>query len=413
MSTTSIESAPTLTRSSRQLLPLLLANFAMMAGTYAFVAVAGPMARLMHLQAWHVGFVIGVVGLVWIATSQRWGRAADLRGRVPVMRMAIIGFSLSFVCLAAYVGWALRGGAQHLPVLGLNLAALLITRAAMGGCFAGLPVGATAWIADHTDAGSRAAVLARFGAAGAVGMVVAPPLVGWIGRYDLAIALLVFALLPLIGLPGLARLHDASARQPRRTLPPRLRIGDARIRMPWLNALALYSVVMIGNSALGFYVIDRLEVAAQQASVVVGYALGSAGLGLILTQALVGRLPRVTPLQWLRWGALVGACGFASVLLVDPQQPALIGISYLVAAFGMGASFPAVAALASNAVEPAEQGACAGAMSAAQGLSMVLAPLVGNALYDLQPVVPFALIGVLLVLVFLTTWIRRAAPAAA
>ncbi|WDD94326.1 MFS transporter [Burkholderia sp. FERM BP-3421] len=412
MSTTSVESAPTLSRSSRQLRPLLLANFAMMAGTYAFVAVAGPMARLMHLQAWHVGFVIGVVGLVWIATSQRWGRAADVLGRIPVMRMAIVGFSLSFLCLAAYVGWALRGGAQHLPALGLNLAALLITRAAMGGWFAGLPVGATAWIADHTDVRSRGAVLARFGAAGAVGMVLAPPLVGWIGRHDLAIALLVFALLPLIGLPGLGRLHDASARQARRAPPARLRVGDARIRVPWLSALALYSVVMIANSALGFYVIDRLQVPAREAAAVAGYALGSAGLGLIVTQALVGRLPRVAPLQWLRWGALVGALGFASVLLVEPAQPVLIGVSYLVAAFGMGASFPAVAALASTAVEPAEQGACAGAMSMAQGGSMVIAPLVGNALYDLQPVVPYALIGVLLVMVFCATWLKRRAPAA-
>ncbi|WP_323118077.1 MFS transporter [Burkholderia alba] len=410
MSTTSVESPSTLTRSSAQLLPLLLANFTMTAGSYAFIAVTGPLARLMHLQAWHIGVIIAAVGVVWIATARRWGRAADRFGRVPILRLSIVGFTVSYLCLVGYIGWALRGGAQHVPALGLNIAALLILRAAMGGSFAGLPVGATAWIADHTAGPSRAAVMARFGAAGAVGMVFAPPLAGWIGRYDLAIALLVFALLPLAGLPGLGRLRDAWAKQARQ-MPPRLKVGDERIRMQWLSALALYSAIMIANSALGFYVIDRLHVAAQQAAAVVGYALGSAGLGLILMQALVGRLPRVAPLQWLRWGALVSACGFASVLLVDPQQPVAVCASYLVAAFGMGAAFPAIAALASNAVGPAEQGACAGAMSTAQGFSMVIAPLVGTVLYDVQPTVPFALIGVLLLSVFVASW-RRTGPAA-
>lgn len=403
MSTKSIQTTSAVTLPVAELMPLLIANLTTMGGSYAFIAVAGPMARLMHLQAWHVGAIIGMVGLVWIVTARVWGRAVDARGRVPVLRMAIVGFTVSYVLLACYVWWALQGGTHHVPAMGLNIAALLLTRAAMGGFFAGLPVAATAWIADHTEAQSRAAALARFGAAGAIGMVFAPPVAGWLGQYDLSVALLVFALLPLVGLPWLGRLHDTRKPQAPRA-PQRLKITDIRIRLPWLSSFTLFSVVMMANSSLGFYVIDRLDVAAHQAAAVVGYALGSAGLGLILMQTIVSRLPHVAPRQWLRWGALAGAAGFASVLLVGPAQPMAVCLSYSVAALGMGAAFPAVAALASNAVSASEQGASAGAMSAAQGLSMVVAPLLGTALYDLLPPATFALISILLLVLFGATW---------
>ncbi|AOK28443.1 MULTISPECIES: MFS transporter [Burkholderia] len=401
MSTTSADTAST-AATGPALTPLLIANFAMMAGSYAFFAVAAPLARLLNLQASHMGAIIAVVGLVWVATARRWGRLADLRGRVPVMRIAMAGFTASYLLLALYVGWALRARA---PALALSVAVLLATRAAMGGYFAALPVAAFAWIADRTAPHARAAAMARFGAAGALGMVIAPPVAGWIAGHDMAAMLAVFALLPLAGWPGLGRLRDTGPRE-RRDAPARLKIADARIRKPWLCALMLYSVIGIANSAFGFYVIDRLHVPARQAAVVAGYALGSAGLGMIAMQSVVGRLPSVAPLQWLRWGALAGAAGFASVLLVGPAQPMAVCVSYLVAACGMGASFPAVAALASAAVDAREQGACAGAMSTAQGLSMVAAPLIGAALYDWRAQAPFVVIGGMLLMVCGATWPR-------
>ncbi|VWB33223.1 MFS transporter [Burkholderia lata] len=379
-------------------LPLLLANFAMVAGTYAFVTIAGPMARRMHLEPLHVGAIIGIVGLVWMLASPRWARVADLRGRLPAMRAAIGGFIASSLLLTAYVGWALRDGGTAVPAVWIGFVALLVTRAAMGGCYAGLPVAATAWIADRTAVTGRAAAIARFGAAGAVGMVVAPPLAGWIAGYDMTLALAVFAVLPLAGLAGLRGRRDGREGAVRQA-PPRLKPTEPRLRLPWFSALALYSAVMIANSALGFYVVDRLGVSAQAAPLTTGYALGSAGLGLIVTQALVGRFRSVAPAQWLRWGALAGGAGFASVLMAEAGQPLALCASYLVAACGMGAAFPAVAALASARVAPHEQAACAGAMSMAQGLSMVIGPLVGAMLYELHPAVPFASIGVILALV--------------
>ncbi|NHV31199.1 MFS transporter [Burkholderia sp. D-99] len=411
MSTTSADSLPTPADAGVSFLPLLLANFAMVAGTYAFVTVAGPMARRMHLAPLHIGAIIGIVGLVWMIAAPRWGRAADTRGRLSSMRAAIGGFVASSLLLAAYVGWALRAGGSAVPPVWAGFVALLVTRAAMGGCYAGLPVAAMAWIADRTPATGRAAAIARFGAAGAIGMVLAPPLAGWLAGFDMTFALAVFALLPLAGLMGLRRLRDDGVHAMRQA-PPRLKPTDRRLRLPWCSAFALYSAVMIANSVLGFYVIDRLHVRASDASMVVGYALGSAGVGLIATQSLVGRWRSVAPLQWLRWGALAGGAGFVSALAAPAAYPLLLCVSYFVAACGMGAAFPAVAALASTRVDAHEQAACAGAMSMAQGLSMVVAPLAGTMLYELHPALPFASIGAVLAAVFIAAWgAGRSAPA--
>ncbi|MFP3616804.1 MFS transporter, partial [Paraburkholderia sp. SIMBA_050] len=75
-----------------------------------------------------------------------------------------------------------------------------------------------------------------------------------------------------------------------RRASPRLKPTDPRVRLPWCSAFALYSAVMIANSVLGFYVIDRLHVRTGDASRVAGYVLGSAGIGLIAAQSVVGRL---------------------------------------------------------------------------------------------------------------------------
>lgn len=149
--------------------------------------------------------------------------------------------------------------------------------------------------------------------------------------------------------------------------------------------------------------IDRLHVRTGDASMVAGYVLGSAGIGLIAAQSVVGRLRAVALLQWLRWGALAGGMGFVSTLAAPAGYPMLLCASYFVAACGMGAAFPAVAALASTRVEAHEQAACAGTMSMAQGLSMVVAPLAGTMLYELHLAAPFVSIGVVLAAVCVAT----------
>ena len=379
--------------STRQLTPLMGANFAVLSANYAFIALVGTLAYQLGLAAWHLGLVITTVGVLWVLCSPRWGRLAGRVGHAPALRRALTGVAISMLALAAYLHWAL--GQPAAPLAAVSFAVLLVTRVVTGACIAGVPVVSVGWMASRTAPSARAAVMARFGAAGAVGMIVSPPIAGWLGSSLGAPATLFIAsLLPLLPLLLLGRLEGTAPATTHAPPPPaKLKWHDARIRLPWLSAFALYSVVIIANVCIGFYLIDQVGTTPAGAAAAAGTALGAAGLALMLSQSLVARLPKVTPIAWLRIGALLAGIGFGSVLLA--AQPWMVAVSFFVAGSGMGLCFPALSALAANSVEGPEQGACAGAMSMAQGMSMVIAPVLGALLYGFAPTAPFVLMAAL------------------
>lgn len=143
---------------------------------------------------------------------------------------------------------------------------------------------------------------------------------------------------------------------------------------------------------------DRLHLDATAAARAAGIALTVVGVALILAQLLVRRLGW-PPERLIRISGMVSALGFGSVLFAT-TQPAL-WVGYFVAAAGMGWVFPSVAALAANSVNANEQGATAGTVGAAHGLGMIVGPLAGTLIYDVDPGAPYALIAVLLVLAVL------------
>ena len=392
--------------STSQLTPLMGANFAVLSANYAFIALVGTLAYQLGLAAWHLGLVITTVGVLWVLCSPRWGRLAGRIGHASALRRALTGVALSMLALAAYLQWAL--GQPAAPLAALSFAVLLVTRVVTGACIAGVPVVSVGWMASRTAPSARAAVMARFGAAGAVGMVISPPIAGWLGsNLGAPATLFVASLLPLLPLLLLGRL-EASAPVTGSTPPPsaKLKWHDARIRLPWFSSFALYSVVIVANVCIGFYLIDRVGTTPAGAAAAAGTALGAAGLALMLSQSLVARLPKTAPITWLRVGALLAGVGFGSVLLA--LQPWMVAVSFFVAGFGMGLCFPALSALAANSVEGPEQGACAAAMSMAQGMSMVIAPVLGALLYDMTPIAPFVLMATLAAAVLFAAVFRRA-----
>ncbi len=399
-STSAIDGAPAQSPTARQMTPLLAANFAALSSNYAFIALVGALAHLLQLQAWHLGAVIGTVGVLWIVGGPAWARLASRIGHAATLRRALAGLMVSFLLLAAYVQWAQMQPA--FPAVALSFTVLLATRVAAGAFASGVPVTAMTWIASRTAPAARAAVMARYGSAGALGMVLAPPVAGWLSGVGLPTTLALAALLPLAPLLLLGRLQDATTASPAsKPAAARLSLLDARIRLPWLSAFALYCVVIIANVCIGFYLIDHLGSNPAGAAAAAGTALGAAGLALMLSQTVVSRRPGVTPVAWLRGGAALAALGFGSLLFVT--QPWMVTISFFVAGCGMGLSFPAVSALAANSVEAHEQGACAGAMSIAQGASMVLAPLLGTVLYEIATPAPFGLMVVMLATVLVAS----------
>lgn len=93
----------------------------------------------------------------------------------------------------------------------------------------------------------------------------------------------------------------------------------------------------------------------------------------------------------LRVGASTAAVGFRLMVPAVPSAPLTVVLLYVgvgVVAPGTGTATPGFTAGAGLQVTPAEQGGVAGLVTAAMGLTMVLAPTTGTLLYELGGSVP-------------------------
>ncbi|AWH29401.1 MULTISPECIES: MFS transporter [Stenotrophomonas] len=384
-------------------LAALIGTMAMM----SFVAVIGPVVRLLGLAEWHAGLSVTAAGVLWMLAARPWGLLSDRIGRKRVLLVAMSAYTVVYIGLAVFIDRAL----QSVPAVLVSVAVLVGTRGLIGLFYAAVPPTAAALIADQSPPGQRTQLLARLGSANALGMVLGPAAAGWLAYRNLPLALYAAALLPLLALALLAwRLPAtppvaANAAQKR---TPLARM-DARVRLPQLTAFLAMISVTIAQVTVGFFAIDRLALDAAAGARMAGLALTAVGVGLILAQVLVMKLD-VHPRRWIALGALIGGLGFASVALV--QQPWQLPAAYAIAAFGMGFVFPSFQALAADAVEPHEQGAAAGTVAAAQGVGMVVGPMLGTLLYRANASLPYLMVGVLLLLLCALALAHRRAEAA-
>ncbi|NJN17098.1 MAG: MFS transporter [Oscillochloris sp.] len=84
----------------------------------------------------------------------------------------------------------------------------------------------------------------------------------------------------------------------------------------------------------------------------------------------------------------------------------LLVFSFVIAGFGLGLAMPGYTAAATLEVNPSEQGAAAGLMTAAQGFGAMSGPVLATSLYEIRPAYPYLLTCTLLGLVALAVWLH-------
>ncbi len=371
--------------------PLLVANLACTMAMMAFVSLIGPIARILGLATWQAGMAVTVSGVIWMLLARPWGRASDRLGRRRILLLGTGGFTLAFLALSLFIDVALHA----LPSALLAFAGLLLGRGLIGVFYAAIPVGGYALIADNIEPEHRARAMASLGAANACGLGLGRGLAAGLARPGLS--------LPVFGVAVLALLRFAflKARLPRQELhlkqPPKpVSLGDPRLRRPLVVAFVSMLCVAMAQITVGFFALDRLGMSPADAAQTAGISLTLVGVALIASQLVVRKL-EWPPLRMIRIGALVAALGFVTSILA--AQAWVLWLGFFVSAAGMGWIFPSFAALASNSVDAAEQGATAGSIGAAQGLGVVVGPLAGTLIYGLEPRLPYLLAALLLVLV--------------
>ncbi|MCF6439134.1 MFS transporter [Pseudoalteromonas luteoviolacea] len=370
--------------------PLMFETFVCTMAVMAFAALAGPIARVIGLEAWQVGTAMTAAGLAWVLMARFWGRLSDKRGRRPVILFGLSGFVISYACLALFIDFSMKTSIA--PILAFI--GLVIGRGVAGVFYAAVPATSAALVADHVTPKQRTAAMAGIGAASAAGMVIGPGFVGLIGAYSLSIPLYVTAILPAIALLVLWRVLP-KVEQHVKPDGHSVSLTDARIRRPVAVAFVAAFSVAIAQITVGFFILDRLQLDTSAAARAAGIALAVVGVALIVAQVAVQKL-MWQPQRFIMFGALIAAAGFIVAYL--SLSSVMLWIGYGLAGFGMGWVYPSLSALAANSVEAHEQGAAAGTVSAAQGLGIVTGPIVGTAIYGLDYGLPFALIAVMLIL---------------
>lgn len=387
------------------------------AGNTALQSVMPAIGRDIGIGDFWVAIAYTWSAILWVMLAPFWAEQSDRHGRKNLTIMGVSGFIVSMLMC----GVVLYGGLNRWIGGGVTFALFAVFRGIYGGLGCATPSATQAYLASKTRRTGRVAALSAlsssFGLGTIIGPAVAPlfvlPVVGLAGPL-FAFALIAMAVVTsiILWLPndqGARKVgRGAAMSYPSLATPPtgasvvaataprrqrRLKWTDPRIR-PWIIAGVVAGHAQAATlTCLGFFIIDRLHLrpwGSEGPISIVMMAGAAATLG-----AQWGMIPRLGlgPRALILWGALVAAAGLAGTMLSYDLYGITIG--FAVASLGFGFTRPGFTAGASLAVPLVEQGAVAGVITSANGISYVLAPALGISLYGLGHDVPFAVFAIL------------------
>ncbi len=360
--------------------------------------------------------------VLWVILAPYWARQSDKHGRKPLMLLGLGGFIVSMTLCGVILMFGLKGMLGGAATFGL----FAVCRAIYGLLGSATPSATQAYLASRTRRSARVAALSAMSSSFGLGTIIGPAMaplfvLPWIGLPGplfvfALIALAVFVVI-LMWLPhdqksrrgghgaamsypsmasGVTGANVVAATSRSRT---RFHWNDPRIR-PWIFAgVAAGHAQAATLTCLGFFVIDRLGLDPNGSETSIAIVMMTGATATLAAQwGLIPRL-EIGPRALILWGSLIAALGLAGTMVAGDLYGIVLG--FAIASIGFGFIRPGFTAGASLAVELAEQGGVAGIITAANGISFVLAPAAGMLLYAVDPGLPFGASALLLVAVFL------------
>jgi MFS family permease len=388
------------------------------AGNTALQSVMPAIGREIGIDDFYVAIAYTWSAVLWVLLAPYWAEKSDHHGRKTLTMMGVSGFILSMTLCGIVLFAGLNSWIGSAVTFGL----FAVFRGIYGGLGCATPSATQAYLASKTRRSGRVAALSAlsssFGLGTIIGPAVAPlfvlPLVGLAGPL-FAFALIAAAAFTaiLLWLPndraGRRVGHGAAMSYPSLATTPtgasvvaataprrqkRLSWKDPRVR-PWIVAGVVAGHAQAATlTCIGFFVIDRLHLPAWGSEGPIAIVMMAGAVATLGAQW--GLIPRLglNPRSLILWGALIAAVGLIGTML--SQQLYGITIGFAVASLGFGFTRPGFTAGASLAVPLAEQGAVAGVITAANGISYVLAPALGIGFYGWNHDLPFAAFALLL-----------------
>ena len=377
-----------------QILVVLLTVFVTYIGQNSLSPVIAPIARETGLAEWQMGMTVSGSALMVVLLSRRWGRTSQSWGR---KRTLITALTLGTVAMALFALSAILGMQQDPVLTGTPLfVAMVATRGlAYGVAISAVMPTAQAFIADVIPPGKRRVdTMAKLGGMQALSMVTGAVVGGMLSSIDLAVPLVLVPVVLAIALTLVATRLKPTAPQDLIAAPVQLPFTDPRVLPFLLCGFGLWTSMGFIQVILGFIIQDRFHLDSKTTALVTGGALLLSGLGMIISQMVL--VPRTgwTPSQLLRRGASLVLIGF---LVIIPDVPfALLAAGVLTIGLGMGLAAPGYQTGPTLMVDREEQGGVAGLIGSTNGLTFVIAPTAGAALYGIDGRLPLVAAAVLM-----------------
>ncbi len=388
-------------------------SFAVSAGNYGLQSVLPPIGRAVGIPDPMIAGIFSLSALLWTVSAPVWARRSDRVGRKPMIALGLAGFAVSMTGCACVVLAGLKGLIPALAVF----AGFTLLRAVFGAVGSAASPASQAYVADRTTPETRTEAMSQLAGATGLGAVVGPAVASLIAAAPVltlstpmfAFALLAFGLLIVVwrGVPEVGGAPVRTARAAEVVDAPAGHVGefDPRPRRggvwrhPVIGPFLVFGFVSASAQAangytVGFLVIDKLHVSPLAAQKLIGVAMMAGALAGLLAQWGLIRLFRMGPRHLLRWGAALAGLGNAALALA-PSYEAVV-FAYALLSLGYGFTRPGFTAGSSLAAGSREQGLVAGAVTAVNGASVIVTPVLGVALYERVGPAAFALNGLLL-----------------
>lgn len=361
-----------------------------------FIIVA-PLARSIGLTEMQFGIAFSLANISLIFAGPFWGRRSDVIGRKPVFIIGLFGSAVGTLAMAG----TLYLGLRHSVTIGVLLGLIFLSRVLYGLTASAIYPSASAYIADVTSWNDRAKGMALIGGANALGSILGPAIGGGLAFMGVLFPMYAAVVISVLGaFAAIIWLVEPDQHQLRKnsTDPskPRLKFTDPRLR-PYMIMWATFFVIFISlNFVTSFYIQDRFGI-PDIATVMAKASIMLASMAVVITlmQGVLFQIIKISPHVLLR------ICGpaFALGLFTMAFAPNLIvlGIGFALLGGAFACATPGINGSASQKMAPHEQGAAAGYLAAANTSGAILGPVVGTALYGLQPNAPMLIGGVLMI----------------
>lgn len=352
------------------------------AGHSLLFVVFAPIALKLGLSPRQVGVIFSVTGLAVMLTTRRWARQSDIWGRKRVFIIGLFGYTLGALLFGLLLEMALAGWLTG----GVLFVCLLLSRVFYGAAAAGIQPATVAYIADTSDARSRAKDIALIGVGMSLGTILGPALGGALSRLSLTFPLYGSALI------GLVAMFFAMAFlvEPERHVAPKgqakLKLTDRRV-LPYLVFwFCLFMVFVSVQVITAFYLEAKFDYQEADLAGLASIVLVCMAGATIFVQGFILQVFHVPPKYLLR--ACFPLFGTGLLILAFAETLPQVFLAYATIGLGFGVANPGINANATLSVERHEYGAVAGLLALAPVSGIVIGPIYGAFLYGIQPNLP-------------------------